>query len=160
MDPATIGVAITAANTAFNAIKRGFQAGREIESMGKDLGRWMSALSDIDNAEKSAKNASPLRKLFKGNEIEASAIEAFTAKKKLEAQRQELKTFINFHYGPKSWNEILEMEAKIRLQRKKEIYDRQQFIRKIWEGIGYFVLFCTVIGFLFFLAWVYKESRR
>jgi|TARA_R100000700_G_C3171379_1_gene145976 hypothetical protein len=128
--------------------------------MGKDLGRWMSALSDIDNAEKSAKNASPLRKLFKGNEIEASAIEAFTAKKKLEAQRQELKTFINFHYGPKSWNEILEMEANIRLQRKKEIYDRQQFIRKIWEYIGYFVLFCTVIGFLFFLAWVYKESRR
>ena len=160
MDPATIGVAITAANTAFNAIKRGFQAGREIESMGKDLGRWMSALSDIDNAEKSAKNASPLRKLFKGNEIEASAIEAFTEKKKLEAQRQELKTFINFHYGPKSWNEILEMEAKIRLQRKKEIYDRQQFVRKIWEGIGYFILFCTVIGFLFFLAWVYKESRR
>ena len=160
MDPATIGVAITAANTAFNAIKRGFQAGREIESMGKDLGRWMSALSDIDNAEKSAKNASPLRKLFKGNEIEASAIEAFTAKKKLEAQRQELKTFINFHYGPKSWTEILEMEANIRLQRKKEIYDRQQFIRKIWEYIGYFVLLCTVIGFLFFLAWVYKESRR
>ena len=160
MDPATIGVAITAANTAFNAIKRGFQAGREIESMGKDLGRWMSALSDIDNAEKSAKNASPLRKLFKGNEIEASAIEAFTAKKKLEAQRQELKTFINFHYGPKSWNEILEMEAKIRLKRKKEIYDRQQFIRKIWEGIGWTFLFCTVIGFLFFLALVYKESKR
>ena len=128
--------------------------------MGRDLGRWMTALSDIDNAEKSAKNASPLRKLFKGNEIEASAIEAFTAKKKLEAQRQELKTFINFHYGPKSWNEILEMEANIRLQRKKEIYDRQQFVRKIWEYIGYFVLFCTVIGFLFFLAWVYKESRR
>ena len=160
MDPATIGVAITAANTAFNAIKRGFQAGREIESMGKDLGRWMTALSDIDNAEKSAKNASPLRKLFKGNEIQASAIEAFTAKKKLEAQRQELKTFINFHYGPKSWNEILEMEANIRLQRKKEIYDRQQFVRKIWEAIGWTFLAFTVVGFLFFLAWVYKEGRR
>ena len=119
----------------------------------------MSALSDIDNAEKSAKNASPLRKLFKGNEIEASAIEAFTAKKKLEAQRQELKTFINFHYGPKSWNEILEMEANIRLQRKKEIYDRQQFIRKIWEVIGWTFLAFTVVGFLFALAWVYKESR-
>tara|TARA_R100000388_G_scaffold24698_1_gene19078 strand:- start:156 stop:638 length:483 start_codon:yes stop_codon:yes gene_type:complete len=160
MDPATIGVALTAANTAFNAIKRGFQAGREIESMGKDLGRWMSALSDIDNVEKSAKNASPLRRLFKGNEIQASAIEAFTAKKKLEAQRQELKTFINFYHGPNSWNEILQMEADIRLQRKKDIYDRQQFIRKIWEGIGLFVLFCTVIGFIFFLAWMYKESRR
>ena len=160
MDPATIGVAITAANTAFNAIKRGFQAGREIESMGKDLGRWMSALSDIDNAEKSAKNASPLIKLFKGNEIEASAIEAFTAKKKLEAQRQELKTFINFHYGANSWNEILHMEKEIRLKRKEEIYARQEFIRKIWEYIGWFLLFCTVVGFIIVLAWMYKESRR
>ena len=33
MDPATIGVAITAANTAFNAIKRGFQAGRESQNV-------------------------------------------------------------------------------------------------------------------------------
>jgi hypothetical protein len=159
MDPATIGVAITAANTAFNAIKRGFQAGREIESMGKDLGRWMSALSDIDNAEKSAKNASPLVKLFKGNELQASAIEAFTAKKKLEAQRQELKTFINFYHGPNSWNEILQMEADIRKQRKEEVYARQELIRKIWEYIGWFFLLCTIVGFLFFLAWIYKQKR-
>ena len=159
MDPASIGLAITAASKAFGAIKAGFAAGREIESMGKDLSRWMGAMSDIDNAEKSAKNASPLRKLFKGKEIEASAIEAFTAKKKLEAQRQELKTFINFHYGANSWNEILSLEKDIRLQRKKEIYDREQMIRKIWEYIGWFVLFCTVVGFIFMLAWLYKESR-
>ena len=159
MDPASIGLAITAASKAFTAIKNGFAIGRDIESMGKDLSRWMGALSDIDNAEKSAKNASPLRKLFKGKEIEASAIEAFTAKKKLEAQRQELKSFINFHYGANSWNEILHMEAEIRKQRQKEIYDRQELIRKIWEYSGWFVLFCTVIGFIIFLAWLYKESR-
>ena len=159
MDPASIGLAITAASKAFGAIKAGFAAGREIESMGKDLSRWMSAVSDVDNAEKSAKNASPLRKLFKGKEIEASAIEAFTAKKKLEAQRQELKSFLNFHYGANSWAQILEMEKQIRLQRKKEIYERAEFIRKIWEGVGWFVLFCTVVGFVIVLAWLYKESR-
>ena len=131
LDPASIGIAITAANTAFNAIKRGFAAGREIESMGKDLSRWMGAVSDVENTEKTAKNASPLRKLFKGREIEASAIEAFTAKKKLEAQRQELKSFINFHYGANSWNEILHMEAEIRKKRQKEIYERQELVRKI-----------------------------
>tara|TARA_R100000773_G_C4189307_1_gene95809 strand:+ start:111 stop:590 length:480 start_codon:yes stop_codon:yes gene_type:complete len=159
MDPASIGLAITAASKAFTAIKNGFAVGRDIESMGKDLGRWMGALSDIDNAEKSAKNASPLRKLFKGKEIEASAIEAFTAKKKLEAQRQELKSFINFHYGANSWNEILQMEAEIRKKRKEEIYERQEMIRKIWEYIGWTFLFCSVIGFIIFLAWLYKESR-
>ena len=149
MDPASIGLAITAASKAFGAIKAGFAAGREIESMGKDLSRWMGAVSDIDNVEKTTKNASPLRKLFKGKEIEASAIEAFTAKKKLEAQRQELKSFINFHYGPQSWAEILRMEADIRLKRKQDIYERQEMIRKIWEGVGWFVLFCTIVGFVF-----------
>ena len=159
MDPASIGLAITAASKAFTAIKNGFAVGREIESMGKDLSRWMGAVSDIDNAEKTAKNASPLRKLFKGKEIEASAIEAFTAKKKLEAQRQELKSFINFHYGANSWNEILQMEAEIRKKRKEEIYERQEMIRKIWEYIGWTFLFCSIIGFIIFLAWLYKESR-
>jgi len=159
LDPASIGIAITAANTAFNAIKRGFAAGREIESMGKDLSRWMGAVSDVENTEKSAKNVSPLIKLFKGKEIEASAIEAFTAKKKLEAQRQELKSFLNFHYGPQSWNQILAMEAEIRKKRKEEIYAKQELIRKIWEYIGWFVLFCTVVGFIFFLAWLWRERR-
>ena len=115
MDPATIGIAVTAASSAFSAIKKGFQMGREIESMGKDFSRWMGAISDVDNAEKTTKNPSALQKLFKGKELEASAIEAFTAKKKLEAQRQELKSFINFHYGANSWNEILKMEADISL---------------------------------------------
>ena len=159
MDPASIGLAITAASKAFGAIKAGFAAGREIESMGKDLSRWMSAVSDVDNAHKSAQNVSPLRKLFKGKEIEASAIEAFTAKKKLEAQRHELKSFLNFHYGHQSWAQILEMEKEIRLQRKRDIYQRAEAIRKIWEVIGWIVLFLTVVGFIFMLAWLYKESR-
>jgi len=159
MDPASIGLAITAASKAFGAIKKGFAMGREIEAMGGDLSRWMSAISDIDNAEKTTKNPSALQKLFKGKELEASAIEAFTAKKKLEAQRQELKSFINFHYGANSWNEILRMEAEIRKKRKEEVYARQELIRKIWEYIGWFVLFCTVVGFIIFLAWLYKERK-
>ena len=159
MDPATIGLALTAASKAFGAIKKGFAIGKDIESMGKDLGRWLSAVSDVDNTEKKAKNPSLLQKLFKGDDIKTSAIEAFTAKKKLEAQRQELKSFINFHYGANSWNEILHMEKEIRLQRKKEIYERQEMIRKIWEVIGWILLFITVVGFVFILAWMYKESR-
>ena len=159
MDPASIGLAITAASKAFGAIKKGFAMCREIEAMGGDLSRWMSAMSDVDNAEKTTKNPSALQKLFKGKELEASAIEAFTAKKKLEAQRQELKSFINFHYGANSWNEILRMEAEIRKKRQQEVYARQELIRKIWEYIGWFVLFCTVVGFIIFLAWLWKEKR-
>ena len=49
VDPVT---ALATASSAFSLIKRGFQAGRDIESMASDLGRWMGAMSDLDQAEK------------------------------------------------------------------------------------------------------------
>ena len=159
MDPVTITAALSVAKSAFTAIKNGFAVGKDIESMGKDLSRWMGALSDVDNAEKTTKNASALQKLFKGKEIEASAIEAFTAKKKLEQQRQELKTFINFHYGSNSWNEILKMEGEIRKKRQQEIYERQELIRKIWEWIGIVILCASIIGFITLLAYLYVNKN-
>ena len=159
MDPVTITAALSVAKSAFTAIKNGFAVGKDIESMGKDLSRWMGALSDVDNAEKTTKNASALQKLFKGKEIEASAIEAFTAKKKLEQQRQELKTFINFHYGSNSWNEILKMEGEIRKKRQQDIYERQELIRKIWEWIGIVVLCASIIGFITLLAYLYINKN-
>ena len=159
MDPVTITAALSVAKSAFTAIKNGFAVGKDIESMGKDLSRWMGALSDVDNAEKTTKNASALQKLFKGKEIEASAIEAFTAKKKLEQQRQELKTFINFHYGSNSWNEILKMEGEIRKKRQQDIYERQELIRKIWEWIGIVILCATLIGFITLLGYLYVNKN-
>ena len=45
MDPVTVMATATA---AFNAVKKGVQIGRDIESMASDLGRWMGALSDLD----------------------------------------------------------------------------------------------------------------
>ena len=160
MDPATIGLALTAASKAFSALKAGFAVGRDIESMGKDLSRWMGASSDIDNAAKTTQNPSALQRIFKGSQIEASAIEAVVAKKKMEKQRYEMKTFLNMTYGPNAWNDVLKMEGDIRKRRQREIYDRQELIRKMWEYIGWAFLFCTIVGFIFLLAYLYKESKH
>ena len=85
MDPLTISAAISTATAAFGGIKRAFAAGRDLESMSKDLSRWMGAVSDVDAAHKSAKNPTLFKKVFGGQSIEQEAIEAFAAKKKLEA---------------------------------------------------------------------------
>ena len=53
VDPVT---AMATASAAFGAIKKGFAIGRDIEAMASDLSRWMGALSDLDQAEKEAKN--------------------------------------------------------------------------------------------------------
>ena len=78
----------------------------------------------------------------------------------MEKQRYEMKTFLNMTYGPNAWNDVLKMEGDIRKRRQKEIYDRKAFINKIWEYVAWVVLFCTVIGFLFLLAYLYRENKH
>ena len=46
-----IVAAVSAASSAFNAIKKGFEVGRDIESIAGYMGRWMGAVSDIRKAE-------------------------------------------------------------------------------------------------------------
>ena len=101
MDPVTISLAVGVASKAFSAIKQGFAVGRDIEQMSGDIGRWMGAISDVDHAEKQAKNPPLFGKLFKAGSIEEAAMAAYAAKKKLEEQRYELKMFLNLTHGHK-----------------------------------------------------------
>ncbi len=154
-DPVTISAAVATASTAFNGIKRAFAAGKDLESMSQDLSRWMGAVSDVDAAHKSAKNPTMFRKVFSGGTIEQEAIEAFTAKKKLEEQRYELKQFLMFTHGSKAWDELLAMEGQIRKRRQKEIYDRKIFREKVisWVVISIVVsIGCAIlVGFIYTL---------
>ena len=154
-DPVTISAAVATASTAFNGIKRAFAAGKDLESMSQDLSRWMGAVSDVDAAHKSAKNPTMFRKVFSGGTIEQEAIEAFTAKKKLEEQRYELKQFLMFTHGSKAWDELLAMEGQIRKRRQKEIYDRKIFREKVisWVVISIVVsIGCAIlVGFVYTL---------
>ena len=141
-DPITISASLSVASAAFSNVKRMFQAGRDLESMAGDLSRWMGAVSDIANAHKSANNPTMFKKVFGGGTVEQEAIEAFAAKKKLQEQRDELKQFLMFTHGSKSWDELLQMEGQIRKRRQKEVYDKQQFREKV---IMYVVLAVVLI---------------
>ena len=153
MDPLTISAAISTATAAFGGIKRAFAAGRELDAMVGDLSKWMGAVSDVANIEKRAKNPSMLRKVFNGQSVEQEAIEAFAAKKKLQQQRDELKTFIMFTNGTAAWDELLAMEGQIRKRRQKEIYEAQERKEKI---IFWLILVVTLgIGTLILIAIAY-----
>ncbi len=140
IDPIT---AVAAATAAFNTIKQGFQLGKDIESMYGDMGRWMGAVSDIDQASKLNKKPPLFKKIFNGSSIEQEAMDIFAAQKKAQAMEQELKTFVNMTHGPGSWDEILRLQGKIRKDRQKAIYEQQMRQREILNAIGLIVL---VIG--------------
>lgn len=135
MDPIT---AIAAATTAFNAIKKGFSVGRDVESMSKDLGRWMGAIQDVKDGHKKSKG-----RTF--GSVEEEALETFAAKKKAEQMERELRNFVNLSHGPSAWNEVIRIQADIRLKKKEAIAEAKKLQAKRIENI---ILGVLVIFFL------------
>ena len=156
IDPIT---ALATATSAFNLIKKGFEVGRDVESMGQDLGRWMGAMSDLKKAEEYAKKPPLFKKLFAAGSVEEEAMATFMAKKKAEDMRAELKQIISFTRGPSAWDELIRMEASIRKKRQQAIYDQQERQRKFFEIIAVIVLILACSGILLFGAWWLVEYK-
>ena len=122
MEPITASIAV--ATSAFNLISKGVAAGRDLNSLFGNIGKYMGAINDIDY--KAHKKPKMFQKIFTGSSIEQEAMEAFAAKKKAEHMTQELKTWINLAYGPKAWDEILQLQGQIRKQRRELIYKKKE----------------------------------
>ena len=90
MEPITTSIAV--ATSAFNLISKGVAAGRDLNSLFGNIGKYMGAINDIDY--KAHKKPKMFQKIFTGSSIEQEAMEAFAAKKKAEHMTQELKTWI------------------------------------------------------------------
>ena len=157
LDPVTLGAAVSAATTAYNGIKKAISIGREIEDLSGELGRWMTAVSDVDNVHKNANNPSAIDKLFNGS-IQQVAIESFAAKKKLNKQRDELKNFLIGHYGMQAWDDLIKEEGRIRKARQEAIYAREERNKLIrdYTIIGIASLIgCGAVGCM---AWIISGS--
>ena len=156
IDPVT---AIAGATAAFNTIKAGFAAGREIESMAGDLGRWMGAVSDIKKAEEYNKKPPLFKKLFQAGSVEEEALQIFMAKKKAEDMREELKAIISMTRGPSAWEELLKTEADIRKKRQKALYDQEERRRRVLEIVAVCIGVAIIGGFLLTLIILAAKAR-
>ena len=145
MDPVT---AMATASAAFGALKKGFAIGRDIESMASDLSRWMGALSDLDQAEKEAKNPPIFKKLFGGQSVEQEAITAFANKQKAQQQRYELQQWISLTLGKSKWDELVRMEGQIRKRRQETLYAQRERRRKFVEIVAWVVLISAGVAVL------------
>ena len=141
MDPIS---AIAIATTAFNTIKKGFQVGRDVESMSKDLGRWMGAIQTVKEGHNKKKN-----RMF--GSVEEEALETFAMKKKAIAMENELRNFVNLNYGPNAWNEVISIQAEIRKQKKEAQLEAKRRQRQMIENT---IIGGLVLLFIFFVIYV------
>jgi hypothetical protein len=133
MDPIS---AIAAATTAYNAIKKGFKVGKEIEGMSKDLGRWMGAIQEVKEGHNKAKGRS-------FGSVEEEALESFAALKKAQQMENELRQFVNFNYGHNAWNEVIRIQVDIRKRKKEALEEAKRKQAKMIENtiLGVLVVF-------------------
>ena len=148
IDPVT---ALAGATAAFNAIKKGFEVGRDIESMSGDLSRWMGAVSDIDKSNEYAKKPPLFKKLFASGSVEEEAMASFMAKKKAEDMRYQLKQIISLTRGPSAWDELLRTEGEIRKKRQAAIYAQKERQRQLFEWTAIIIGVAAIGSFCIWL---------
>ena len=151
--------ALATATSAFNLIKKGFSVGRDVESMGKDLGRWMGAMSDLKKAHEYTQKPPLFKKIFNAGSVEEEAMAAFMAKKKAEDMRDELRQLISFTRGPSAWQELINMEAQIRKDRQKAIYDQKERQRKVIEYTLAGIMILVASAGLISLFWFIMKAK-
>ena len=141
MDPVT---AFGVATTAYKTIVAGFKVGKQVESMSKDLGRWMGAIQAVKEGHSKKKN-----RMF--GSVEEEALETFAMKKKAIAMENELRNFVNLNYGPNAWNEVIRIQADIRKQKKEAELEAKRKQKQMIENT---IIGGLVLLFIFFVVYV------
>jgi hypothetical protein len=150
VDPVTI---IGGATVAFNALKKGFQVGKDLQDMSGQLTQWAGCMSDLSYAEQKNKNP-PWWKALNGGSVEAEALAIFTAKRKAEAMRKELKDWISFSMGPSAWDELVATEGRIRKQKKEQEYRKAEIQEAIVTWTLSILIILTGAGMLGFIIYM------
>lgn len=143
--------AIAVATTAYRGIVSAYKAGKQIESMSADIGKWMGAIADVKQAHQEKKQSR-----FKN--VEEQALDTYAALKKAEKMEMELKNFLIANYGMNAWSDLMRIQRDLRKERLEEKRRRKKRIDDIMEmlGLGFVSLLIAsmVAGLVAWMVWL------
>ena len=143
--------AIAVATTAYRGIVSAYKAGKQIETMSADIGKWMGAIADVKQAHQEKKTSR-----FKN--VEEQALDTYAALKKAEKMEMELKNFLIANYGFNAWTDLMRIQRDLRKERLEEKRRRQRRLENIMEmlGLGFVTLLIAsmVAGLVAWMVWL------
>ena len=89
-----VAAAISAAGSAYNAIKNAVERGREVSDLMGAFSQFFDAKDKLSEESAKASNPSMVGQLFTGRSVEAAALEATAAKHKIANMERELREFL------------------------------------------------------------------
>ena len=134
IDPIT---AAAAATKAYAGVKAFIEAGKSIEDTFSVVARWQASASDILYAsQRQKKRTNPLKQVVFAQSVEAEAAQIFAAKKRIENQRKEIVTLLQYAYGNEGLEEYRRCMKEVQEQRQREVYAQQEakdaLIKSFW----------------------------
>jgi hypothetical protein len=145
LDPVS---ALAIATSAFNLLKKGISAGRELEDMAGQLGTWFGAVSDVKSAEEEAKDPPLFKKLIAKGSVEQEAMQALLARKKIEQQEKELRELIVWRWGVEEYTAMMRDRTRIKDTRAKAIQNQRRKMRKFIANTLTIVVILGLVGAL------------
>lgn len=152
IDPIT---AAAAATKAYAGVRAFIEAGKSIEDTFQVVARWQAHASDIMYAsQRQKKRKNPLKQVVFSESVEAEAAQVFAAKKRIENQRKELITLLQYAYGNEGLEEYRNCMKEVQAQRQREVYAQQEakdtLIKSFWiavlVGIGGYLIWVIVMA--------------
>jgi len=127
VDPIT---AFTVASTAFATVKKMVAAGREVQDVAGQIGKWFGAVTEFNRSVNVQANKKPsiFKRVLDQGSIEQQALEMTMGRQAIRKQEYVLKILIIAKYGENVYNEM--MMDRIRLRKEQEKREREHAKRR------------------------------
>ena len=143
MDPISL---LLMAKTAYEAVKSGIAAGKELQGMAADLGSMFDSVAAITRHA-----ATPPRgNLLSGKTAEQMAMEAYAAKAEADQLMADLKNHFVGEYGLAAWDQVVAATTQIRKDQKaaalQEAKEQEEMMNTIMVWGSAILLFFVVVA--------------
>lgn len=151
-----IAAAISLASSAFNALKKGMEAGREIEDMMGYYGKWFEAKEALSENAIDTSNQPLVKRLFSGSSVEAQALQITQAKHKIKQMEKELYEYLLYTGQQEFYNDMMRERRAIREARMRDAAKRAER-KRFWIDmsalvIGIIISFAIIMGVVSLIA--------
>jgi len=144
MEPISVALAAVA------AIKSGVQMGKDISTLGKEVGQLWGAIDQVKSAHNKKKSG-------RGS-VEEEALSTFIDAKRAQDLEDELRQIIIYTRGMNAWQELLRLRGQIRKERQAQEAARRRRNRQILEiTIGAILLSLGIVGLAIFVLFLIER---
>lgn len=151
------------ANAAFKGVKALVSAGKEIEGVVGQLGKWYTAAANFYVGVNKKKKQSLFSKPKPGEmSIEEEAMQIAVAKETMRKQDLELQSMIKMRYGMDVYRQMMDLRIKLQKQRLEQEEQlrkaRAKFHNDLWIASG--GIFAAVLLLFFFWNLITYEVKH